>query len=415
MSLTLEGNGFAYQLPPTLDLRELSQKTPLDEARVVGRRGVLLPKREIVPAGQELVLSGYLWAATPSALRTAFAELAETLHSGELLLTDADLNRTARVRLRSFAYERVAGSAATTLRLSARLLVPDGVWQDAAHTRQAATITLVNAAPVVRNLAIAYTGTAPAAPTLNVTLNSGATWTPTITWKGDNLVQNPSFEEGLSTPTGWAVHAGSPRLAYGTARSGIRCASVSAGDTWRQIVPVNGGQTHTLSGYVRTPSSGTADVQIQWKDSAGGLINTTSTTVAATASWTRFVLTGQSSTGAAAEAWVLLGATSGTVEYDDVQLEEASSASSFADVAHRSFTRSASLAYASGHRLWAVDMEAGTVRLRDSANVWTDDLKNTNGRFFALHAVNGGRQHVFVGAPAGATLDVEIVYRAKYA
>jgi len=415
MSLILDGNGFSYTVPGTVDLREVSQRTRLGDAVVVGRRGGIVQAPSSVGGSLELVLSGYLTEGTPSELRQAFAGFAEALHSGDLSVTDTDLDRVARARLKGLSYERVGGSSGSTLRVAARLAVLDGAWSDAESTHQSGTITLLNAATVTRNLVFHYAGSVPAAPTIRVTLNAGAVWTPEIRRMGGNLLANPSFERGLSVPESWTVDAGSPLVVSGSGRLGGRAVSVGVADRLRTSVPVNGGETHTFSGYLRTASSGTADVAIAWRDSSGALLGTNTAAPSATSAWTRFVVVCQGVPNGTSEARVLLGAASGVVEYDDVQLEQTGSASPFGSAELVSFTRDGALDYSTGDRGCAIDMARGTARRWNASHVEADDLAATNGRFFELEPDPLGVCHLHFAAPTGGTLGVEVHYRARHA
>jgi hypothetical protein len=362
----------------------------------------------------ELVLSGYLSESSQLLLRDAFDQLVETLHSGELTATDSAFDRVARVRLGRFTYRRIGGLGGSALRVQARLLALDGAWSARSSTRVAATVTLLSGNPVVRNLIVDYEGTVPVAPTLRVTLGSGAVWTPTVTWKGSNLVSNASFESGLSVPTGWTVVSGSPMPTTGDARTGVRAMRLVAGDGLRQTVPVNGGQTHAWSGYLRTPSSGSASVTVEFRDGSGNLVNTFASSPAATGSWERVGFVCQGVGNSAVEARVILGAASGTVEYDDIQLEQRAATFPFSDAAHAALTRSGDLSYASGHRVWTAEMSRGLVRLRDGAGVESDDLAATNGQLFELAPGYYGRQHIAFSAPTGGTLDAELLFTARH-
>ena len=222
-----------------------------------------------------------------------------------------------------------------------------------------------------------------------------------------------SFEKGVASPDDWVAASGSPSVRYGSARSEDRHLVVGTGDAWRQDVPINGGATHTLSGYRRTPSSGTGDVQIEWRDEGGAVINTSTVTPTASVGWQRFTLTAASSTTAAVEARVILGADSGVVEYDDVQLEENDEASPFTNAPHVTFVRDADLVYASNDRAWSVEMDRGRVR-RETTSGWADDLNHVNGRFFDLMPVKDGLQHLTFAAPTGGDLSVEVAYRERY-
>lgn len=411
MALILEGNGFSYTVPDTLDVREVVQATDWNPGTVLGRRGGVLSSPEAAPGTLELVLSGYLNETSPSLLRDAFDQFVETISSGELTAKDLVFGRVARVRLSRFAYRRLGGVGGSALRIRAHLLVVEGSWEATTPTRLSTTLTPLSGNPVVRNLVFDYEGTVPVTPTLRITLGGGAAWTPTIIWKGSNLVVNPSFE---SDATDWTAIGGSPTLLLGDARSGIKAMRLVAGDLLAQTIPVNGGQTHIISAYVRTSSAGTAYLTVEFRDSSGNVVNTFSTSSVATASWTRMATLCQGVLNTASEARVLLGVASGTVDYDDVQFEQTSSVSPFFGGNPILLTRNGELSYAAGHRLWTVEMGRGLVRLRDSAGTETDDLAATNGGFFELAAGNDGRQHLFFAAPSGGNLSVEVLYTARF-
>ena len=175
MALTLEGNGFFYTLPETLDLREISQSVALDSQRLVGRRGEVAARRHAVGGAQEFVLSGALHSGAPGWMGVTLNELAEALYSGELLLTDDQLSRATRVRLKTFAYRRIGGSFAQILQISARFVALDGGSQGLSTQTHTATITPLTAGAVVRNVVFEYAGTAPIGACVNVALASGAT------------------------------------------------------------------------------------------------------------------------------------------------------------------------------------------------------------------------------------------------
>lgn len=411
MSLRLEGNGFSYTVPDTLDVREVVQATEWNAGTVLGRRGGVVSSPVAAPGTLELVLSGYLSEASPSLLRDAFDQFVETLSSGELTATDLVFGRVARVRLSRFAYRRIGGVGGSALRVEVRLLVLEGAWSAPAPTRLSTTLTPLSGNPVVRNLVVDYEGTVSVAPTLRVTLGVGAVWTPAVLWKGSNLVANPSFELGL---TNWTVTSGSPTPLLGEGRSGSGTVRLVAGDLLAQTIPVNGGSTHVVSGYVRTPSSGTANLTVEFRDGSGNVVNSFSTTPVVAASWTRVGTVCQGVQTTAAEARVLLGVVSGTVDYDDIQFEQRASASPFFGGTPLALTRNGDLSYATGHRVWTVEMGRGLVRLRDSTGTENDDLAATNGGFFELAAGNEGRQHLTFAAPVGGTLFVELLYTARF-
>lgn len=74
---------------------------------------------------------------------------------------------------------------------------------------------------------------------------------------GENMLENPGFESGSSSPDGWAAFSPSPSgVTWGWADtvcySGNRSVSIESSASefgmWRQVVPVTAGTVYELSG-----------------------------------------------------------------------------------------------------------------------------------------------------------------------
>lgn len=112
----------------------------------------------------------------------------------------------------------------------------------------------------------------------------------------DNLLPNPSFEEGSDRPSGWAVWAKEPTAAlWSTAniRSGSRSMQVGAathkdGARWLQeeairIVP---GRKYRLTGWVKTEDAlGNVNIAIGWYSAKGWLATSRSVELNRTHDW----------------------------------------------------------------------------------------------------------------------------------
>lgn len=103
-----------------------------------------------------------------------------------------------------------------------------------------------------------------------------------VSW--ENLLENPSFEEGKTLPQGWSPwptqasevsHRWEEQLASDGARSvAVEAASRGLGG-WRQRVPVQGGRVYTLSGFVgweEVSPPGACHLQLVFRDRAGQVL-----------------------------------------------------------------------------------------------------------------------------------------------
>jgi len=97
----------------------------------------------------------------------------------------------------------------------------------------------------------------------------------------ENLLVNPSFEEGVGSPAGWRPWpAQAPGVDFrwdgGRAHTGSRSVCVEAGQgsfgMWRQVVPVQGGAVYVLAGYVGFEGiapPGRCNLQLVFRDGSG--------------------------------------------------------------------------------------------------------------------------------------------------
>ena len=90
---------------------------------------------------------------------------------------------------------------------------------------------------------------------------------------GENLLQNPGFEDGTS---GWSTYGGALSIVGSQVHSGGSAAafeSNSATTKWiYQVVPVSGGESYTFSGYAikNDPNIETIFLRISWYQSQDG-------------------------------------------------------------------------------------------------------------------------------------------------
>ena len=100
----------------------------------------------------------------------------------------------------------------------------------------------------------------------------------------ENLLVNPSFEEGVGSPAGWRPWpAQAPGVDFrwddGRAHTGSRSVCVEAGQgsfgMWRQVVPVQGGTVYVLAGYVGFEGiapPGRCNLQLVFRDGSGRIV-----------------------------------------------------------------------------------------------------------------------------------------------
>jgi hypothetical protein len=151
-----------------------------------------------------------------------------------------------------------------------------------------------------------------------------------------NLIQNPGFEIGTTTPTGWSTYNTGTAQIYSYPEPGrvggssaaieyvVRESGKSA--SWIQNVNVDSSKQYTLSGWLKLQNviGGSAYVSVDWYDSLGGWLNfSILTSQAGTVPWTYFESVIVPPNNAAYLTLNLnLQNTSGKVWFDDLSLTE---------------------------------------------------------------------------------------------
>ncbi|MFH1038605.1 MAG: carboxypeptidase regulatory-like domain-containing protein [PVC group bacterium] len=99
--------------------------------------------------------------------------------------------------------------------------------------------------------------------------------------RGENLLENPGFEEGLTAPDGWTTFPPAPAgvtyewdsiVCYGGERSVFIESTGSGFGIWQQVVPVTAGTVFELSGYLNVnniPSTGSCNLELVFRDGGG--------------------------------------------------------------------------------------------------------------------------------------------------
>jgi len=175
---------------------------------------------------------------------------------------------------------------------------------------------------------------------------------------GDNLLPNSSFEESASTttvPTGWNVESAGPAVAVsyvnspltGGGRAVRLDATTVAANQWMglNIPDSSGGATlpriqpnvdYVLSSNVRGTAGCTAQIILQWRNSANGIVGTTTLpAVALTGEWQRLQLSAKIAVATADRVRVYIGRiTSPTaqpifIEIDNVMLQQGTVATAY--------------------------------------------------------------------------------------
>ena len=429
MGYRIVGDNVDYTLPSSVDIRDLSLSFQQSTVKLPGRFGVIAPTIGYPQGGQTLEVVGLIKSDSATNLATEIQNFARAFNSGSSYrIEDTTLNRWAIGRTIGFAHSRPP-SGAKVIRIRVRILLVEGAWRSTSKNAsqgvtfesnpdsQTKTFSLTDDATFVGLLSFNYAGSVPVPPVITFTLNSGVTWTPSLTFKGGNLLRNASFEGGSNQPDGWS-YDDNPKPTYGEARTGRRSMRVSTTDYIYQDLYVNVADYYAFSAYFKPVSAAVVpQLQVDWLSSTDGVISSSTGTddLNSTDEWQRMELTAQAPANTV-KARCRLETSGGTTAYaDDAQFENVATAGTafpFVDPIHIVFSRNAALTGTDWSE-YAIDMVQGTVRLMDSSNAWTDDLGAMTGQFFELQP-GEGRQHIEVNPPSGTDLPASLWYQTRH-
>lgn len=429
MGYRILGDNVDYTLPDSVDVRDLSLDYQQVSVKLPGMFGAVSPTVGYPQGAQTVEVDGLIKSTSASALATAMQNFARAFNVGAVYrIEDTTLGRWAVAKTIAFGHARIP-SGAKVVRVRARIVLLEGGWRSTLkHITQgvtfesfpntdAETFKTTASASFLGVFAFTYNGSVPVAPVLTFTLNSGVTWTPSLTFKGGNLLRNASFEDGANQPDGWR-YANNPKPVHGSVRTGHRAMRVSSTDYVYQDAYINVGNIYGLSAYYAPNGVAlVAKLQVDWLSNTDGVVSTSNATDAinSTDAWGRVILSTQSPAGSVKARCRLEAVAGGTILVDDAQFEDMDDVgmvTPFVASKHVDFSRDAAIT-GTDWAEYAVDMEAGTVRLMDSTSAWTDDLGNVTGMFFELQP-GEGKQHIEVNPPSGTDLPGKIWYQMKH-
>lgn len=158
-------------------------------------------------------------------------------------------------------------------------------------------------------------------------------WVPLSSWQlylpqaGTNIVDNPSLE---LTSTGYAASGGATISRSTDAAAfggwGLKAVTTATDTGWAYTLPLSSGVTYTASVYVELPAGATAIMR--WRN---GGTQVASTTVPASTSWQRVVLSYTAAASASYNVGIWIATTTGTFYSDGLQVEISTEATTYID------------------------------------------------------------------------------------
>lgn len=378
--MNILGNGYSYEIPSTMDIREVSDEDSVSMITLPGKRGgVVNPLSISRNVRLSFVLAGYLKGNSVPDLADKLKTFTEVVSSlPEPLVIDTG-DRTIRVRKQSMSIG-YPPSGGKTVRVSVLFASEDGSWED----KLPVEINLgssVKGYPVPELKAVTVSGSCETYPTI--------LWRPTapirdpaVTWYGRNLVKNSSLED--ITP--WGV---APWMWTGSAReeryANKRVARVALNSYLYQACPCNASTTYYFSAYAASDTASTARLLIEWYNSSMVLLDSSTINYATTSALTRF--SGFASAPATTAYFILRLLSTVNDVYvfiTDVQAEESTTLSEYMRSQYVTFSITGDTVFSAGDVL-EVDMEKRTVRKWVVAqSLWSNKIDKSNAQFFHL-------------------------------
>jgi len=421
--LTIEAGTFYYDFPQSFDIVREQTVTRVRADAIVGAPGAHVRSTGNMLGPKRVTVRGLVQGSDAATMNVALNNLLEVQSASALMqLTDNTLSHHAEVWLEGV---RVSDRHhAFTREITLTFLIPSGTWHGDDVAALITSSASIDSTKLVRYVTITNEGNAPTRPKMVLTPSS-STWPPSgdgeVVWKGPNMIFNSSFDDGVSTPTGWALQS-SPEIRQTFGHASRRCVLVKGTGAHRiiqQDIPIDANTEYSASCY-GLAVSGTPNLRIQllWYDAALAFISSSPGNAAGnTTTWTRVTSTAVSPVAAAFVSIRVETNTGGGECYmADVQLEATGSPSLYVNTStarykHRTFKLEspAQLTQATGDAL-AIDCEIGRTRLLRSGS-WQENNDEVNGNYFDLLP---GINHIQFTAPTAGNLDVEIRHREQF-
>lgn len=403
MSITISGNGYSYTVPAGLSIQSFEDETSVAGLVIPGRDGIIIHKKTIRKEPVRLTLSGLLIGTDASDLESKYETLSELLNSSpEPLVIDTGVQAIS-ARKQNITVERIP-SGGKTLRIAVSFICEKGYWES--QTPIETSLSTFSGNPRAKLKHVTVDGTYKTFPILLWRVASQIQ-DPTVTWYGQNLIENSSFESGEDD---WVVTS-NPRIERYAQK---RVAWVNDASYYHQTyIPCKYVTTYYFSAYVAREASATnAELYIIWYNSSDVQISTDTVSAAAGTSLAR-ISGSKTSPGTAVYFTLRLQSSSANyVFFTDVQIEESDSLSEYMK------SQNVSCAITGNHTfdpsdILELDCENKTVRHWDqSIGAWTNIIDFSNAQFF--HFNPGKNLMAFYQESGSGSMEVIARYIDKY-